>query len=253
MIRTACTRILYRGFSTSANRSKAANMPLKFAANISMMFQEIPTLAERYQAAKNAGFQFVECTFPYQEKAEDLSKARIAAGLDHVLINGYPGDLSSGDLGIAALPDRVKEFREKLEISIKYATALNCKSPGKARIHIMAGKKPHNADAATLKKMEETFIENLKYAADALKRDFYHCQIMDGNLTQNLKEQLPYIGHIQISQVPDRGEPDASGEICFPYVFSLLEKAGYDGYIGLEYKPRGSTLEGLQWMKQYGY
>ncbi|KAL8574012.1 hypothetical protein ACOMHN_029459 [Nucella lapillus] len=257
-------------------------MPLKFAANLSTMFLEIPTLAERYNAAKQAGFQAVEAIFPYSESMESLARAKEESGLEHVLINSFPGEL-----GQAIMPDKIDTFREKLELTIQYAKALGCK-----RIHVMAGKKPPNCDGALLKQMEDTFIANVTYAADRLQKegilalleavndrismpnyflnhphkaleivkkvnhpnlkvqfDVFHVQIMDGNITQNLKEQFPYIGHIQISQAPDRSEPDVHGEICFPYVFHLLEQMGYNGHIGCEYKPRGSTLEGLKWMK----
>ncbi|XP_064617178.1 putative hydroxypyruvate isomerase [Liolophura sinensis] len=260
----------------------SSKMPLKFAANLSMMFTEFPTLAERYEAAKDAGFKYVEATFPYGEDAGTLAEARRRAGLEHVLINGWPGELSAGDLGIAALRSRKLEFVDKLEMSIKYANALNCK-----RMHIMAGKRPEAE--------EDVYLENIKYAADRLQKegilalieavnsklsapgyfmdepergleyvkkinhpnlkfqfDFFHVQIMSGNLTENLKKFLPHIGHIQISQVPDRGEPDDQGEITYPYIFRLLQELGYDGYVGLEYKPRGTTLEGLQWLEKAG-
>ncbi|XP_076441503.1 putative hydroxypyruvate isomerase [Babylonia areolata] len=281
-----CVRTFLSQFAQFSTDSKR-NMPLKFAANISTMFQEIPSLAERYTAAKQAGFQAVEAVFPYSENVDSLSRAREESGLEHVLINSFPGDVTQGELGLAALPDKVDIFREKLELTIKYAKALGCK-----RIHVMAAKKPPNCDEATLKQMEATFIDNLRYSADRLQKegilalieavndrismpgyflnhphkafqivkkinhpnlkvqfDVFHVQIMDGNITHNLKEQFPYIGHIQISQAPDRGEPDTRGEICFTYIFRLLEELGYEGYIGCEYKPRGSTLDGLKWMK----
>jgi len=198
-------------------------------------------------------------------------------------------DLTKKEVGLAAIPGEEKEFKQKLEVSISYAKALNCK-----RMHVMAGLVPSDADAAYREKMETTFIQNIKYAADRLQKegiltlieavndrismpgyfmscphkglqivksinhpnlkfqfDIFHVQIMDGNLTRNLKEFLPYIGHIQIAQVPDRGEPDSPGEINFPYVFSVLESVGYDGFVGLEYKPKGITEVGLQWLKNY--
>ncbi|KAK7099716.1 putative hydroxypyruvate isomerase [Littorina saxatilis] len=280
-------RLCVRVVSASVANISTATMPLKFAANLSMMFQEIATVAERYKAAKDAGFQYVEVAFPYHESMESLSSAKKAAGLEQILINSYPGDISKGDLGIAIFPDRVDEFREKLEMSIQYAKALDCK-----RMHVMAGKKPADIDEAMLKKFEETFISNMTYAADRLQKegilalaesvnervsvpnyflghphkalqyvkkinhpnlkvqfDVFHVQIMDGSITQNLKEQFPYIGHVQISQVPDRGEPDENGEICFPYFFNLLQEMGYNGFVGCEYVPRGSTIQGLKWMK----
>ncbi|XP_005090132.1 putative hydroxypyruvate isomerase [Aplysia californica] len=272
----------------STDQSK---MPLKFAANISMMFLELPSLEARYSAAKKAGFQYVELTFPYGESVDSLRAAREASGLEQVLINAFPGDLSAGDLGLAAQPDRVQEFREKLELSISYATGLQCK-----RMHIMAGRIPAGADDGLKEKMMSTYLDNIKYAADRLQKegilaliepvnnrisvpgyflsnphkgleivkqvnhpnlklqfDIFHVQIMDGNLTKNIEAFLPYIGHIQIAQVPDRGEPDETGEINYPYVFSVLERVGYEGYIGLEYKPKGKTEDGLKWLRSLGY
>lgn len=110
-------------------------MPVKFAANISMLFQELPSMVNRFKAVKDAGFKYTECTFPYAEGAEDLADACKEAGLEHVLINSWPGKMEKGELGLAALPDRVQDFRMQLEMSIDYANCLNCK-----RMHIMAGR-----------------------------------------------------------------------------------------------------------------
>ncbi|XP_060082459.1 putative hydroxypyruvate isomerase [Ylistrum balloti] len=260
-------------------------MSHKLAANLTTMFKEHSSLLARYKAAKDAGFKYVECAFPYGESLESIQQARTAAGVEQVLINAWPGDMKNGEIGLAALPNKVKEFREKLETSVEYAKALNCK-----RMHVMAGLKPGFQDEA----MEEVFIENIRYAAERLSKDgivaviepinnrlsipkyfltdihkaveyikkidhpnlklqfdFFHIQIMDGNLTGNLKKYLPYIGHIQIAQVPDRGEP-SDGEIDFKYIFKLLKEVGYDGYIGLEYNPRGKTEDGLKWIQDYG-
>lgn len=262
-------------------------MSIKFSANITMMFCEVPTLAERYGAAKAAGFKNVESAFPYFEPLESLRDAKEKAGVEQIVINTWPGDLSKGDIGLAALPDRQQEFESKLDLAIKTAKALNCK-----RIHVMAGMKPDNCNEA---EMESTYIKNVTMAAKKfqpegitclieplnsritapryfltdvnkaveiikkinlpnlkLQFDFFHIQIMEGNLTKTLEKFLPYVGHIQIAQVPDRGEPDRQGEINFPYVFDLLRKLNYDGFVGLEYKPRGNTLDGLKWIKEYG-
>ncbi|KAL5020927.1 hypothetical protein ScPMuIL_000082 [Solemya velum] len=206
------------------------------------------------------------------EELQTITKAKHESGLKQVLINTWPGTLENGDLGLAALPNRMTEFREKLELSIQYAKALDCE-----RMHVMAGRKPKYEDEA----MEEVYLDNLQYSADRLQRenilaliepinsritepnyfltdihkaieyikkvnhpnlklmfDCFHIQIMDGNLTKNIKQYLPYIGHIQIASVPDRGEP-VDGEIDYQYFFKMLDEVGYEGYIGLEYKPRG--------------
>lgn len=262
-------------------------MPFKFAANLSFMFQESPTLVARYGAAQKAGFKLVEFAFPYAESVEELKKAKEQAGLEQVLINAFPGDLKAGDLGFAAIPGREEEFMEKLELSITYAKALGCK-----KMHIMAGKIPKDANKDYKENMLITFRRNLKNAADRLQKegilaliepvndrisapgyflscphkgleivrqmahpnlklqfDIYHVQIMDGNLTKNIENFLPYVGHIQLAQVPARHEPDSPGEINFPYVFSVLEQQGYQGHIGLEYLPKGKTEDGLKWLK----
>ncbi|XP_069128136.1 putative hydroxypyruvate isomerase isoform X1 [Argopecten irradians] len=267
------------------NNWQQIRMSHKLVANLSMMFKEHPNLSARYRAAKDAGFRYVECGFPYVEPLETIQKARAEAGVEQILINAWPGDLQNGEIGIAALPHKVKEFKESLETSIEYAKALNCK-----RMHVMAGLKPVFKDEA----MEEVFLDNIRYAAERLSKegilaliepinsrlsipkyfltdihkaveyiqkidhpnlklqfDVFHVQIMDGNLTGNLKKYLPHIGHVQIAQVPDRGEP-TDGEVNFRYVFKLLTDLGYDGYIGLEYIPRGKTEDGLKWIKDFG-
>nr|XP_014351125.1 PREDICTED: putative hydroxypyruvate isomerase [Latimeria chalumnae] len=198
--------------------------------------------------------------------------------------------MSKGEMGLGAVPGREVEFRDGLDLAVKYAKTLNCE-----RIHIMAGRVPLGADRATVAgEMEDTFIENLKYASDVLSQaeitglvepintritdpryflntpqqavavlqkvgrpnlklqmDVFHWQIMDGNLTQNLQTYFPLIGHVQIAQVPNRNEPDSPGEVNFSYLFSLLEELGYEGYVGCEYKPRGGTVEGLGWLRSY--
>jgi len=276
--------------SKSISIRPRSTMPLKFAANLSFMFTEYPSLESRYEAAQKAGFKYVEFAFPYDEDMEVLKNAKEKAGLEQVLINGFPGDLKSGDIGFAAHPGREQEFKEKLELSISYAKALGCK-----RMHIMSGRVPNDADNQLREKMMETFISNITYAAERLQRDgilalieavndrismpgyfmsnpltgleivkkvnhpnlkfqfdIFHVQIMDGNLTKNIEKFLPHIGHIQIAQVPERGEPDTPGEINYQYVFSVLENLGYDGFIGLEYKPRGKTEDGLEWLRKLG-
>ncbi|XP_062593752.1 tRNA:m(4)X modification enzyme TRM13 homolog [Saccostrea cucullata] len=283
----AKSTLFRRLYSVCMRHFSSDSMSFKFSANLAFMFSEFPSMVERYDAAKAAGFKYVESAFPYLEPLESVQNAIEKSGLEQVLINAWPGDLSKGDLGIAALPDRQEEFESKLNLTLEYAKALKCK-----RIHVMAGMKPNNFDET---EMEKTFIKNITLAAKRfepegitcvieplnsritapryfltdinkaveiikkinrpnlkLQFDFFHVQIMEGNLTKTLEKYLPYVGHIQIAQVPDRGEPDRQGEINYTYVFELLQKLKYDGYIGLEYKPRGNTVEGLKWLKDYG-
>ncbi|MBN3313292.1 HYI isomerase, partial [Atractosteus spatula] len=273
--------------------------PLKFCANLSWLFTELPEFAQRAQAAAAAGFRAVEAAWLYDANPLDLQKASTQAGVDVVLINTPPGDVGKGDLGLGAVPGREEDFRAGLDLAVKYARALDCD-----RIHLMAGRVPAGQDrAAAAGEMEATFIANLRYAADVLSKegilglvepintritdpryflnsphqaaailqkvgrsniklqmDIFHWQIMDGNLTQNIKTYFPLVGkyicfslihtnamgdagafsgHIQIAQVPGRNEPDSPGEVNYPYVFGVLEEMGYQGYIGCEYRPKG--------------
>ncbi|CAL8256028.1 unnamed protein product [Merluccius merluccius] len=263
---------------------------LRFCANVSWMYAELPHVTRRIDAAAAAGFKAVEAAWPYDTDPEEVRRAGDDAGVRVVLINTPPGDLKAGDLGLGAVPGREAEFRSGLQLALKYATALDCK-----RIHLMAGRIPVGADRANVaSEMESTFVQNLKYAADVLikegvtgliepintritdpryfldsphhaaaiiekvgkpniklQMDVFHWQIMDGNLTQNLKKYFPLIGHIQVAQVPERNEPDSAGEVNYRYLFSLLEKMGYAEYIGCEYKPLRSTNEGLGWLRDY--
>ncbi|CAB1429367.1 unnamed protein product [Pleuronectes platessa] len=264
--------------------------PLKFCANISWLFTELPDFSHRIHAAASAGFQAVEAAWLYDSDLKELQRATAAAGVEVVLINTPPGDVKAGDLGLGAVPGREAEFRQGLLLAIEYAKALDCK-----RIHLMAGRIPVGSQRkAVVKEMEAIFVQNLTYAADILSKegitgliepintkitdpryfldcphqaavildkvgqpniklqmDIFHWQIMDGNLTQNIIKYFPIIGHIQIAQVPGRNEPDSAGELNYTYLFNTLENYGYLGYIGCEYKPLGSTKEGLGWIKDY--
>ncbi|KAI5628355.1 putative hydroxypyruvate isomerase [Silurus asotus] len=283
---------------------------LRFCANISWLFTELPELSERLRAAACAGFQAVEAAWLYSSDPRELQKVRQETGLQVALINTPPGDVKNGELGLGAVPGREQDFRQGLAQAVQYAKALDCN-----RIHVMAGRVPTGAKLSEVGvEMEATFVQNLKYAADILSKegimgliepintritdpqyfldsphqaaailqkvdhpniklqmDIFHWQIMDGNLTQNIRRYFPLIGkkyicslsrfelsrldgffcHIQIAQVPNRHEPDSPGEINFPYIFRLLEELGYQGYVGCEYKPLGSTEEGLDWVKKY--
>lgn len=264
--------------------------PLKFCANLSWLFTDLPEFTQRIYAAASAGFQAVEAAWLYDSDLQELQRVKNATGVDVVLINTPLGDAKAGDLGLGAVPGREEDFRKGLDLAMQYAKALDCR-----RIHLMAGRVPVGADRATIAvEMEDTFVQNLKHAADVLSNegitgliepintritdpryfldsphqaaailqkvghpniklqmDVFHWQIMDNNLTQNIHKYFPLIGHIQIAQVPGRNEPDSAGELNFPYLFSLLEEMGYQGYIGCEYKPLGSTNEGLGWVKDY--
>ncbi|KAM9326844.1 putative hydroxypyruvate isomerase [Gastrophryne carolinensis] len=251
---------------------------LRFSANISWLWPDVPELAGRVRAAARTGFRAVELAWPYQSPPGALTAALKEEGLEMVLINTPPGDTQAGELGLCAIPGRQDAFRAGLDLAVQWAVDLGC-----PRIHIMAGRVPSGLERASMEKeMEETFVENLRYAADVLSKagivgliepinsritdpnyflntpqhaaailqkvgrdnlklqmDLFHWQIMDGNLTENIKKYFHLIGHVQIAQVPHRNEPDSPGELNYAYLFDLLEELGYQGYVGCEYKPLG--------------
>nr|XP_020638880.1 putative hydroxypyruvate isomerase [Pogona vitticeps] len=264
--------------------------PLRFAANLGWLFQEEATLPRRMQAAGRAGFRAAELPFPYGCAAPELRAAAERAGLELVLINTPPGNQEKGDMGLGAVPGRQPEFREALTLAVKYAKDLKCPRIHIMAGRVPIGTEQeavstemettfvenlrYAADILAQENLEgllepinsritdpRYFLSTPQQAAAILKKvgspnlklqlDIFHCQIMDGNLTQNLKTYFPIIGHIQIAQVPARHEPNSAGELNFPYLFQLLESMNYCGYIGCEYKPEGDTLKGLSWLHEY--
>lgn len=255
----------------------------KFAANLTMMFNEVPFL-DRFEAAANAGFKYVEYLWPYDYPAEQLQQKLQQFGLKQVLFNTSAGDIQQGEWGISAIPGREQDSHRDIDLALEYAIKLGCPN-----VHIMAAVVPEGADKEAYK---NAFVENLRYASDKFKPygirillealspqvkpnyllksqwdtleivervdrdnvfvqlDYFHAQNVDGNLsllTDRLKHK---IAHIQIASVPDRHEPD-EGEINYSYIFNKLDQIGYQGYVGCEYKPRGNTLEGLGWFEAY--
>ena len=256
----------------------------KLAANLSLLFPQLPFL-ERFAAAAKAGFRFVEYQMPYGfGSAAEVAAAARAAGVEVVLHNLPAGDAAKGDRGIACQPARVAEFREGVERAIEYAKAAGC-----PRLNCLAGIAP--ADAPR-EKVRETLVENLRHAAaklapagltlltepcntrtipgfflntsragieaiDAagapnlrLQYDVFHMQIMEGDLAKTIERLLGRIGHIQIADVPDRHEP-GTGEINFAWLLSRIDELGYQGWIGCEYIPKGDTVQGLAWATPY--
>lgn len=260
-------------------------MSLKFCANLSFMFQETASLLERYMLAGKAGFRAVECAFPYTHTVEEIVEAKSKAGVDQVLINVYVGDISKGEFGFAAIPGKEEAFCDSINLSVNYAKALQCNV-----IHIMSGlvlsptkendkvfEKNLRLAAAVFEKEEiigviepingysvpNYYMNDFNKALNVIKKinspnlklqlDLFHLQFLRGNITNNIKDMLPYVGHIQIAQVPNRNEPDTPGEINYKYILSVLEKHEYVGWIGLEYKPASDTETGLKWIKSWGY
>jgi hydroxypyruvate isomerase len=252
----------------------------KFAANLSMMFTEVPFL-ERFGAAANAGFRAVEFLFPYAYAAADIARELRAHRLTNVLFNLPPGDWAAGERGIASIPGRETEFRQGVTDALGYARTL-----GTPRVHVTAGLLPAGASRAAHR---AAYVTNLAYAAQEAARDgieiliepintrdipgyflntqaeahaireevgaanlkvqmdLYHVQIVEGDVAVKLRRYLPHVGHIQIAGVPDRHEPD-TGELSYPYLFRLLDELGYEGWVGCEYRPANGTLAGLGWM-----
>lgn len=255
----------------------------KFAANLSMMFTEVPFL-DRFAAASEAGFKAVEFLFPYEHSVETIVSRSRRAGVEVILFNLPPGNWAAGERGITCLPGREEEFRAGVEKAIPYAAAL-----GTPRLHAMAGIVPQGADPAACR---NTLIENLKYAADKLasynitllleaintrdmpgfvvstqsdshsicaqvqapnvkmQMDLYHMQVMEGDLATKLRRYAPHCGHIQIAGCPERSEPTI-GEVRYEYLFRLLDEIGYEGWLGCEYRPAGKTTEGLHWFQSW--
>ena len=254
----------------------------QFAANLTMLFNELPFL-DRFQAAAQAGFKGVEFLFPYAYDAHEI-KARLEAnGLQLVLHNLPPGDWDSGERGIACHPDRVDEFRAGVVRGIEYAQVLGVK-----QLNCLAGKSPTDVPDAVLR---QTLVNNLRYAAAEFKKagmrvlvepintfdipgfyihrteqalgvldevgadnvfvqyDIYHAQRMEGELAATMQKHLGRIGHMQLADNPGRHEP-GTGEINYAFLFAHLDRIGYQGWIGCEYKPTTTTGAGLGWREQ---
>jgi hydroxypyruvate isomerase len=255
-------------------------MPHRFTANIAFMFADRPFL-DRIDAAKAAGFDFVECHFPYEFSIETLKERLAKARVQLTGLNTQPGDTAKGEWGMAAVPGRERQFDADFDQALRYAKAL-----GASVIHVMAGNVAHD------ERSRATYVTNLRKAADkaagsditlvleplnsrdmpkyfiarsddivgVLKEidrpnvkllfDAYHIQVMEGDLTKRLEKHKPFIGHVQIAAVPSRAEPD-EGEVSLPGLLTALDAIGYRGFIGLEYKPRGRTEDGLGWLSSY--
>jgi 2-dehydrotetronate isomerase len=256
----------------------------RFNANLSWLFQEKPLL-DRFAPAASAGFTAIEILFPYDQPASDIRSALRSNGQELVLINAPPGNFSAGERGLAALPGREKDFREAFGKALDYAEALDC-----PRIHVMSGitrdwdqteahrtfltnleytlQKVGNAGLSiliepintrdfpgyflTTVEQADGILQELSHPALKIQFDWYHAQIMGGDLARRTEKFFPKIGHFQLAGVPDRAEPDL-GEVNFPYLFNLVDALHYDGWIGCEYRPKGRTEEGLGWLPKTSY
>ena len=256
----------------------------RFAANLSMMFNEVAFL-DRFTAARAAGFEGVEFLFPYDCPATDLRSRLSGEGLTQVLFNMPPGDWTNGERGLACVPGRQVEFREAVKKALDYAAALECR-----QVHCMAGILPAGVSTTTA---TAVYAANLAWASEqakpagvrlviepinhrdmpgyflnteaqgaavveaigrdrvGLQFDVYHCQTTEGDITKRMEQFLPVIAHMQIADVPARNEP-GTGEIGWRFVFRRMDELGYRGWVGCEYRPAGDTVAGLKWRQEFG-
>ena len=256
----------------------------QLAANLTMLFNEVP-FHERFAAAARAGFAFVEYQFPYDlGTPEQVAGWARAARVDVVLHNLPLGDATHGDAGIACLPDRVAEFRSGVEQAIAYATAAGCR-----RLNCLAGNmpaglqrqemldtlidnlafaadrcqkagivlmleplNPHTMPSYLLRTSAEAVavIGAVAHPNLRLQYDLFQMQMAEGNLAATIERLLPCIGHMQIAGVPGRHEPDA-GELNGAWLLAHIDRLGYTGFVGCEYRPSANTLDGLEWARPW--
>ncbi|MDH3738852.1 MAG: TIM barrel protein [Alphaproteobacteria bacterium] len=256
----------------------------RLAANISYLFTELPFL-DRFAAAADHGFKAVEILVPYEHATEEVAARLAAHNLECVLINTPYGEIAGGHTGHGAIPGRQAEFANDANRALDYAGAIGC-----PRIHALAGVPDEADDPAqcrtvfveNLRRMGEQaagegvtvlieplntgdfpgYFLNYQDQAHAItadvglanvkvQMDFYHCQVMEGNLADNFRHNKGGIGHLQIASVPGRTEPDA-GEINYPFLLNLIDASDFDGWVGAEYIPQGDTAAGLAWAVPYG-
>ena len=264
----------------SRTRAKSARMP-RFAANLGLLFPDRP-LIERFEAAARAGFTAVEAQFPYEYPASAVKAQIEKHNLTFLGINTAPG--RPGESGLGAVPGREQDFAAVFIQALDYVTEI-----GGSAIHCMAGMvSPRKRAAAertfvanlsaladlAAEKNVTLLIEPLntrdrpnyvltrvEQAAEIIAAtgksniriqfDFYHLQIMQGDLLKRFEKHFDLIGHVQVAAVPSRHEPD-EGELNFPEIYKAIDAIGYKGWIGAEYNPRGRTEDGLGWARPYG-
>ncbi|MGH2437815.1 MAG: 2-oxo-tetronate isomerase [bacterium] len=257
----------------------------KFAANLTMLFNEVPFI-QRFEAAARAGFSAVEYMFPYQEDLDGIARALREHKLTQALFNLPAGNWTAGDRGIAADPARREEFRASVHQAVEIARRFGCR-----RLNCLVGKQ---LDGVPAREQWASLVDNMRFAAAALDRagimllvepvntydipgfllsssasavhvleetaaanarlqyDVYHMQRMEGNLVATMRGVQRWIGHVQVADAPDRHEP-GTGEINFPFVLRSLDALGYEGHVGLEYRPSGRTEDSLAWIEAMGF
>lgn len=257
------------------------NDVLNFAANLSFLFPSRP-FTERFAAAAEAGFKGCEYLFPYDFEPSEIADLLRASGLTQALFNLPPGDWEAGERGLAALPGREGDFAASVETALRYADATGCR-----RLHIMSGCAEADnpvcrdaylanvAHAATRFRdagitaliepinpidMSGYFLTEVDQALEIIEAvgapnlklqfDCYHRAMLGKDVIAGLNRAAPVIGHVQIADVPGRHEP-GTGTFDYVPIFEKLIEMGYDGWIGCEYRPAGTTHEGLSWRDRW--
>jgi 2-dehydrotetronate isomerase len=256
----------------------------KLAANLSWIYQEVPFL-QRFGAAAAHGFKAVEILFPYEAPAGDIAAELRKHKLTQALFNLPPGDPARGGRGVAAIPGCEEEFAAALEKALEYAKVLECST-----LHVMSGMIAPGADTAAMHRtfvanlrkaadrtaksgitlvlepinhrdipgyftnttaQVEAIIKEVGAPHLKLQLDLYHLQVTEGDLQKRTERLFPLTAHVQIAGNPDRNEPDI-GEVNHLYLLDVLDRLGYQGCVGLEYKPKTTTGAGLGWARKYG-
>ena len=259
------------------------NNMVKFSANISLLFNEFDFL-DRFDEAKKIGFKAIEFQFPYSYDANQIKRKLDKHNLSISIFNSSPGNLDGGDRGLACIFERKEEFNKSILEALDYAQIINGK-----KIHVMSGilKDPKDHDLSVntyidnLKwacdKAEEFgiqiliepinqrnipnyFLSSADMAVQIIEEinkpnlkllfDVFHHQIINGDVSKSIEKFIYFIGHIQIAGIPDRHEPDIS-EIDYNYILNIIEKNGYNGWIGCEYNPKNGTISGMKWINNF--
>ena len=259
---------------------------MKFSANLSFLFKDVP-FVERFDRARQAGFEAVEFMWPGIDELPAVERAVADTGLEVALFNFDAGDIAAGDRGLLSDPARHERFRENVPIALELAARIGC-----TRLNALVGVRlpeverdtqlqlacanvawaaeQARAQGASIMIEAVNSYENGPYMLDTtakavgfldavaadnvlLQYDVYHMQRMEGNLAATISRLLPRIGHVQVADSPTRGEP-GTGEINYRFIFDLLERIGYGGWVGLEYNPTTATSEeSLGWIKELGH
>ena len=257
---------------------------IQLSANLSLLFTENEFI-DRFKEAKNNGFDAIEFQFPYDIEAQTIKREIDKNNLILSIFNSPPGDFENGDRGLACLENRKDDFKKSIVKAISYAKIFQCN-----KIHVMAGisNKENDLNAKKVyienlkwacdefdkhninlliepinqRNIPKYFLSSTDLAIEIINEvkrenikllfDIYHHQIIRGDVTKYLEKFLPYIGHIQIAGIPNRNEPDQS-ELDYQYIFKLIEKLNYNGFIGCEYNPKKDTVSGLKWRNKINF